>query len=164
MEGLFPRTSRSVQVRVPAQRVETEDGEIEAKTMKRILLLGVALLWCGLAWATGVKTLKGTVKCDGEGVAAVIVTDGENFTQTDAKGRFELESADDNELIYITIPSNYRVASQQSVPQFWQKKEQILQAVYLRQVNGEPRLKHCQKVYLMPQQPCCTPPRHERAL
>ncbi len=92
--------------------------------MKRILLLGVALLWCGLAWATGVKTLKGTVKCDGEGVAAVIVTDGENFTQTDAKGRFELESADDNELIYITIPSNYRVASQQSVPQFWQKKEE----------------------------------------
>ena len=55
--------------------------------MKRILLLSVALLWCAMAWATGVKTLKGTVKCDGEGVAAVIVTDGENFTQTDAKVR-----------------------------------------------------------------------------
>ena len=90
--------------------------------MKRILLLSVALVWCAMAWATGVKTLKGTVKCDGEGVAAVVVTDGENFTQTDAKGRFELVSADDNGLIYITVPSGYSVPSKQSVPQFWQQK------------------------------------------
>ncbi len=92
--------------------------------MKRILLLSVALVWCAMAWATGVKALKGTVKCDGEGVAAVIVTDGENFTQTDAKGRFELVSADDNGLIYITVPSGYSVPSKQSVPQFWQQKEE----------------------------------------
>ena len=92
--------------------------------MKRILLLSVALVWCAMAWATGVKTLKGTVKCNGEGVAAVVVTDGENFTQTDAKGRFELVSADDNGLIYITVPSGYSVPSKQSVPQFWQQKEE----------------------------------------
>lgn len=91
--------------------------------MRRIMLLGVALLWCSVAWAVGIETLRGSVKCDGKGVADVIVTDGENFVQTDRDGRFELPSSTDNTLVYITIPSGYGVASKSSVPQFWLRKE-----------------------------------------
>ncbi|MBQ5654133.1 MAG: serine/threonine protein phosphatase, partial [Alistipes sp.] len=90
--------------------------------MKRLLLLAVAVVWCGAVWAADV-TLKGSVRCEGKGVAAVVVTDGEHFTQTDAKGRFELLSSDEMNLVYITIPAGYSVAAEQSVPQFWQKIE-----------------------------------------
>ena len=89
--------------------------------MKRLLLLSLALVWCNTLWATEVRTLKGSVTCAGKGLAEVIVTDGESFTQTDSKGRFELASADGHTLIYLTIPSGYEVEAQSSVPQFWQK-------------------------------------------
>ena len=84
--------------------------------MKRLLILALALLWCSATWAVGISTLKGTVRCEGKGVANVVVTDGESFTTTDAKGRFALPSSDDNKLIYITVPAGYRVAAEQSVP------------------------------------------------
>ena len=89
--------------------------------MKRLVIACLALLWSATAWAAGVRTLKGQVSCEGRGLSGVVVTDGESFTQTDPKGRYELSSADDNCLIYITIPSGYRVESKASVPQFWQK-------------------------------------------
>ncbi len=92
--------------------------------MKRILLVVIGLWWALAAWAAGLRTLKGTVSCEGKGVASVVVTDGESFTQTDAKGRFSFASSADNKLIYITIPAGYRVASEQSVPQFWQPIEE----------------------------------------
>uniref|UniRef100_UPI00405603C5 calcineurin-like phosphoesterase C-terminal domain-containing protein n=1 Tax=Alistipes sp. TaxID=1872444 RepID=UPI00405603C5 len=92
--------------------------------MRRILLLGVALVWCSVAWAVGIETLRGTVRCAGEGVEGVVVTDGENFTETDSEGRFELPSSTDNTLVYITIPSGYGVMAKQSVPQFWLRKEE----------------------------------------
>ena len=92
--------------------------------MRRLLLLGVALLWCSAAWAIGIEPIKGTVECNGKGVAKVVVTDGESFTLTDDKGRYELESSADNGLVYITIPAGYSVESKSSVPQFWLKKEE----------------------------------------
>lgn len=92
--------------------------------MKRILLLGAALLWCSLSWAVGLRTLKGTVMCEGKGVEKVVVTDGENFTLTDKKGRYTLPSSDDNRLVYITIPAGYEVKAKASVPQFWQRIEE----------------------------------------
>ena len=67
------------------------------------------------------RVLKGTVLCGEVGVANVVVTDGENFTTTDDKGRYKLESDDDNELVYITVPAGYTVESKNSVPMFWHK-------------------------------------------
>ena len=87
--------------------------------MKRIVLAVVALLMATLAMSAEKRTLKGRVVCDGVGVSEVIVTDGEHFTKTDAKGRYTLSSASDNGLVYITIPSGYEVESRASVPQFW---------------------------------------------
>ncbi|MBQ2393213.1 MAG: serine/threonine protein phosphatase, partial [Alistipes sp.] len=87
--------------------------------MKRIVLAVVALLMVTMAMSAEKRTLKGRVVCDGVGVAEVVVTDGEHFTKTDAKGRYTLSSASDNGLVYITIPSGYEVESRASVPQFW---------------------------------------------
>ena len=78
------------------------------------------MLWGVSLTAAEVRTLKGQVTAGGKGVAEVIVTDGENFTQTDEKGRYELRSGDENRLIYLTIPSGYTVEAVNSVPQFWQ--------------------------------------------
>lgn len=91
--------------------------------MRRAILLCAALLWCGTLWAVGIEPLRGSVTCEGVGIAGVVVTDGESFTTTDDKGRFVLDSSEDNTLIYITIPSGYEVESKDSVPQFWMKKE-----------------------------------------
>ncbi len=91
--------------------------------MKRITLLFVALVASTTLWAAEMRTLTGRVHCAGKGVAEVVVTDGENFTTTDAEGRYALRSSDDSRLVYITIPAGYRVASKQSVPQFWHRIE-----------------------------------------
>ena len=91
--------------------------------MRRILLAILALWWVSTAWAAGGRMLKGTVSAAGKGLSQVVVTDGESFTLTDAKGRFTLPSSEDNKLIYITVPAGYRVASEKSVPQFWQRIE-----------------------------------------
>ncbi|MDO5497638.1 MAG: calcineurin-like phosphoesterase family protein [Alistipes sp.] len=89
--------------------------------MKRFLLLMVALVITVNVWAAEKRVLKGKVTCDGKGIAEVVVTDGEHFTTTDAKGRYCLPSASDNPLVYITVPAGYNVESKNSVPQFWQK-------------------------------------------
>lgn len=89
--------------------------------MKRILLLFTIFMLTANAWAAEKRVLKGKVLCEGKGVAEVVVTDGEHFTMTDAKGRYSLTSASDNSLLYITIPAGYSVESKSSVPQFWHK-------------------------------------------
>lgn len=89
--------------------------------MKRFLLLMVAMTLTFNVFAAEKRVLKGKVTCDGKGVAEVVVTDGEHFTTTDAKGRYCLPSASDNPLVYITIPSGYEVESKDSVPMFWHK-------------------------------------------
>ncbi len=74
-----------------------------------------------MSWAAELRTLKGKVSCEGQGIAGVVVTDGENFAQTDKNGRYELASSDASRLVYISVPAGYRVESKSSVPQFWLK-------------------------------------------
>lgn len=89
--------------------------------MRRVVLLMVALVWSATLWGAGVRTLKGRVSCQGQGVEQVVVTDGEHFALTDKEGRYALCAAEDSRLIYITIPSGYEVEAKSSVPQFWQR-------------------------------------------
>jgi hypothetical protein len=57
---------------------------------------------------------------DGQrGVAGVVVTDGKNFTQTDNQGQYTLPYRQDATHIYISSPSGYEVAFENSVPMFW---------------------------------------------
>lgn len=89
--------------------------------MKRYLLLILSVLLTLTISAAEKRILKGCVSCGGVGVANVIVTDGEHFALTDAKGKYKLSAATDNRMIYITIPAGYEVESKNSVPVFWHK-------------------------------------------
>jgi hypothetical protein len=61
---------------------------------------------------------KGTVLCEGKGLAGVVVTDGTHFCQTDSKGNYSLEVDPLASFIYISSPAGYQVPVENSVPQF----------------------------------------------
>ena len=54
------------------------------------------------------KEIKGTVKdTEGKGVAGVVVSDGLNTVQTDAKGRFKMDADQDSRFVFVSTPSGY---------------------------------------------------------
>ena len=72
--------------------------------MKKILLLFI-LTVCATVGARA-ERVKGTVKdLEGKAVAGVVVSDGLNTVQTDAKGRFEMDADDDSRFVFISTPS-----------------------------------------------------------
>lgn len=86
--------------------------------MKRIftLLLGVLLI-CNIADA---RKVSGLVTSGEEKLSGVIVTDGKNFTQTKANGKFAFEIADDAEFVYIVTPTGYAADWSTGIPAFYQ--------------------------------------------
>lgn len=64
-------------------------------------------------------TLKGLVYCGGKGVANVLVTDGVEFTKTNADGHYWLKSDKRYRVVYIVLPTGYNVKSQAAMPTFW---------------------------------------------
>lgn len=64
-------------------------------------------------------TVKGTVFSAGKGVANVIVSDGEVFATTDQNGVYYLPSSKKHGYVFITVPSNYEVKTENTVPQFF---------------------------------------------
>ena len=67
--------------------------------------------------------LYGTVQDNyGKPIAGVLVSDGMQTTETDAKGNWQLFS--DLKLrrfVFVTIPAGYEVPSKNGIPQFWQR-------------------------------------------
>lgn len=75
--------------------------------MKRILITLLAAA-CAVIGAKA-ESIKGTVKSvDGKGIAGVVVSDGLNTVQTDAKGRFRMETDEDSRFVFISTPAGYR--------------------------------------------------------
>lgn len=70
---------------------------------------------------TPVDIVKGSVKSQGTGVSEVYVTDGYGITKTDSQGDFQLTLDSRAQYIYITSPSGYTVAVENSVPQFYKE-------------------------------------------
>jgi hypothetical protein len=66
-------------------------------------------------------TVKGTVHANGQGVANVVVSDGIEFAVTDQNGIYYLPSAKKHGYVFISIPSNYEVASINTVPQLFKR-------------------------------------------
>ena len=74
--------------------------------MKRILFSSF-LLALGII-STEAKEIKGTVKdTDGKAMSGVVVSDGLNTVQTDAKGRFQMDTDQDSRFVFISTPSGY---------------------------------------------------------
>ena len=73
--------------------------------MKKII---ICFLTIAAAWSAEARDIKGTVKdTEGKGIAGVVVSDGLNTVQTDAKGRFKMDTDQDSRFVFISTPSGY---------------------------------------------------------
>ncbi len=66
-------------------------------------------------------TVKGVVSCDGKGISGVVVSDGYQVTVTDSKGIYYLASTKKSGFVFISVPGNYEVASDNNIPQFFKR-------------------------------------------
>ena len=66
----------------------------------------------------------GTVTCGGEGVPGVLVSDGVNIYETNAKGHYAFHSDKKWENVFITVPKGYEVPLNGVQPQFYKPLEE----------------------------------------
>lgn len=66
-------------------------------------------------------TVKGVVSCNGEAVPGVVVSDGIDVTTTDSKGIYYLASQKKTGFVFISVPGNYEVASDNRIPLFFKR-------------------------------------------
>lgn len=64
-------------------------------------------------------TVKGTVSCNGKGIAGVVVSDGYEVTTTDGYGCYWLRSAKKNGYVFMSMPSGYFTDTQVGMPGFF---------------------------------------------
>lgn len=71
--------------------------------------------------------LSGTISCSGVGMEGIVVSDGYNFTTTDAEGKYSFYSDKKNGYVFYILPSgympytNYRSTTSEKIfPTFWQ--------------------------------------------
>lgn len=67
------------------------------------------------------KNIKGVVAANGRGVEGVVVSDGYDVTTTDKDGIYYLSSNKKNGYVFISVPGNYEVANEGSLPQFFKR-------------------------------------------
>ena len=72
-------------------------------------------------------TIYGKISCSGVGMEGVVVSDGYNFTQTDANGNYYINSDKKNGYVFYVIPSGYMpytgassTTEEKIFPPFWQ--------------------------------------------
>ncbi|MCS2795101.1 hypothetical protein NXW97_24470 [Bacteroides faecis] len=65
--------------------------------------------------------IKGTVTCDGKGIANVVVTDGLRCVTTDKNGIYHLPNLGNTRFVYITTPAGYLTDCEQTIPRFYQE-------------------------------------------
>ncbi len=65
-------------------------------------------------------TVKGIIHSKGTGIPNVVVSDGIAMTKTDANGVYYLPSSKVNPYVFISIPGNYEVRAELSIPKFFQ--------------------------------------------
>lgn len=68
------------------------------------------------------EIIKGSVKSLSKGVEGVVITDGKNFTKTNNKGEFRIDSDTTQAYIYYTLPTGYDSPVENGIPVFYQKK------------------------------------------
>ncbi len=69
----------------------------------------------------GRTTYGRVIDWDGKPVPGVSVSDGVLVTVTDDKGRYYLSSMRKNGYVFISVPKNYRVAVNRTIPQFFKR-------------------------------------------
>ncbi len=66
-------------------------------------------------------TVKGVVSCNGEGIPGVVVSDGIEVTTTDSKGIYYLASQKKTGYVFISVPGNFEVATENRIPLFFKR-------------------------------------------
>lgn len=89
--------------------------------MKKIFIAIAALI--ATATLADARKVSGTVTSSAQLLEGVVVTDGSNFTTTNAKGKFTFDINDDAEFVYIVTPAGYVADWTSGVPAFYQKAE-----------------------------------------
>lgn len=89
--------------------------------MKNSLVILLAL--CLASFASEAREVKGKVTSGKKNLSRVIVTDGQNFTQTRRNGTFRFEICDSAEFVYIVTPSGYTADWSEGSPAFYRKAE-----------------------------------------
>ena len=97
--------------------------ETDLYSMKRFALVLIAFTL--LASVAQARKVTGTVSCGTVYLSGVVVTDGENFTTTNKKGKFSFEIKDDAEHVFIVTPAGYVADWSSGVPAFYQKAEGV---------------------------------------
>ena len=89
--------------------------------MKRLaIILASFLVAAGIVDA---RKVTGYVHSGEEKLSGVIVTDGQNFTQTKKNGKFAFEINDDAEFVFIITPSGYTADWSTGVPAYYRFAE-----------------------------------------
>ena len=103
--------------------------------MKRLAILCAAFLIA--AGSADARKVTGYVHSGEEKLSGVIVTDGENFTQTKKNGKFAFEINDDAEFVFIITPSGYTADWSSGVPAYYRYADQERRPVCnLREGSG----------------------------
>ncbi|MDX9882815.1 MAG: calcineurin-like phosphoesterase family protein [Prolixibacteraceae bacterium] len=66
-------------------------------------------------------TVKGMVYCDGKGIPGVVVSDGYEVTKTNNDGIYYLPSQKKSGFVFISVPGNYEVSTDNNIPQFFKR-------------------------------------------
>ena len=66
-------------------------------------------------------TVKGVVYCDGKGIPDVVVSDGYEVTTTNGSGIYYLASQKQSGYVFISIPGNYEITTDNNIPQFFKR-------------------------------------------
>ena len=89
--------------------------------MKKIFIAIAALI--ATTTLADARKVSGTVTSGAQLLEGVVVTDGSNFTTTNAKGKFMFDINDDAEFVYLVTPAGYVADWTSGVPAFYQKAE-----------------------------------------
>jgi len=116
-------TANSAVVMLPLELVSAR-YEIHVKRGAKTSLLGATTF--NLVFNANIPnragmTVKGTVHAAGVGIANVVVSDGYAVTKTDEHGIYYLPSAKKNNYVFVSIPANYEVANDKSLPLFFNR-------------------------------------------
>ena len=79
--------------------------------------------------------ITGQVKCQGDGVANVVVTNGFDCVLTDASGKYTIPYHRDARFVYVTTPAGYLPQRDGSLPLFYLRGEKRCVSKFGRSEN-----------------------------
>ena len=107
-------------------------------------LIATAILAAMATTSLCARDIKGTVKTtDGKVLSGVVVSDGLNIVQTDAKGRFKMDTDEDSRFVFISTPSGYISSTLKGETLFYKEiKEDVKKYDFVVEKNAKDDTNH----------------------